>query len=218
MDTSAKGPNDLFHNSMDFIKQLWSGLGVPGMEHMTAPTLSLEELDKRIKELKTVEAWLNINTTMLHNTIHGLEIQRATLATLHSFGAAMSQTSGVSSKENQHHEDTPKKNTHNEEKADDEAVKSSVDNKMYPFIEQSTLWWNTLEDQFKKALAMAVEKNEKTSESPHTQTAKNGKEDSLDMGDKNKDVSPRSPTKQAKKKATVTRKASRTSTKTAPRT
>jgi ribosomal protein L29 len=32
-------------------------MGVPGI---TAPTMSVEELDKKINDLKAVEAWLNL--------------------------------------------------------------------------------------------------------------------------------------------------------------
>lgn len=53
------------------------------------PTLNIEELDKRIQDLKSVENWLQMNMNVLRSTIQGLEVQRATLAALKSFSEAM---------------------------------------------------------------------------------------------------------------------------------
>lgn len=73
---------------LEFIKNMWGNMGftLPGM---VTPTLDVDELDKRIVELKTVEGWLKTNIGLLQMTIHGLEMQRATLAAV----KAMSQSS-----------------------------------------------------------------------------------------------------------------------------
>jgi hypothetical protein len=62
---------------------------VPQMPSMMMPTLDIGELDKRITDLRAVEQWLALNANMLRTTIQTLEVQRNTLATLKSFGAAM---------------------------------------------------------------------------------------------------------------------------------
>lgn len=64
-------------DTMDFVKRAWATLD---LSSPFAPTLSVEELDKRITDLRAVEQWLAINQGMLRNTIQGLEIQRGTLA------------------------------------------------------------------------------------------------------------------------------------------
>lgn len=56
---------------------------------MIAPTMDVDELDKRITDLKAVEHWLEINAGMLRTTIQTLEVQRATIATLKGIGGAM---------------------------------------------------------------------------------------------------------------------------------
>ncbi len=56
---------------------------------MIAPTMDVEELDKRIADLRAVEHWLEINAGMLRTTIQTLEVQRATIATLKGLGGAM---------------------------------------------------------------------------------------------------------------------------------
>jgi hypothetical protein len=57
------------------------------MSDMMAPLSSVEELDKRITDLRAVEQWLKLNLGMLQSAIQALEVQRATLATLRAFGA-----------------------------------------------------------------------------------------------------------------------------------
>lgn len=73
-------------DTLDFVKNLWGSMSVPGL---TAPTLSVEELDKKINDLKAVEAWLNLNMSMLRGSIQALEVQRGTIATLKSVGASL---------------------------------------------------------------------------------------------------------------------------------
>lgn len=55
---------------------------LPNPANWVAPTLSVEELDKRIDELKTVQFWLDQNAKALQATITALEVQKMTLATL----------------------------------------------------------------------------------------------------------------------------------------
>lgn len=69
--------------SVDFVKKAWSSFNLPAS---LAPTMDIDELDKRIADLKTVEQWLNVNLSMLRGTIQGMEVQRGTLAALKSFG------------------------------------------------------------------------------------------------------------------------------------
>lgn len=88
-------------DTLDFVKNLWGSMNLPGtnMSGMSAPPLSTEDLDKRIADLKAVESWLNMNLTMLRGTIQTMEVQRATLSTLKTMGASMAEAmrqSGVS--------------------------------------------------------------------------------------------------------------------------
>ncbi len=69
-------------DGVEMVKRAWSNFNVPSA---MLPTVDLDELDKRIADLKAVEQWLNVNQSMLHNTIQGLEIQRGTLAAIRAF-------------------------------------------------------------------------------------------------------------------------------------
>lgn len=96
-----------FQQSVELMKNMWSnaakgstdtstpGFGLPGMSALNPfgiPTMDIEELEKRIKDLKSVEAWLSLNLNVLQTTIQGLEVQKATLATLQGIAKTM-QTS-----------------------------------------------------------------------------------------------------------------------------
>jgi hypothetical protein len=67
-------PQDPF----EMFRRLWAPLGVP-LPGMAMPTLDPKEIEKRISDLKSVEAWLNMNLNMIRFSIQGLELQRATL-------------------------------------------------------------------------------------------------------------------------------------------
>jgi hypothetical protein len=69
-----KPPTDPF----EMFRRLWGPLGVP-LPGMAMPTFDPQEVDKRIAELRSVEAWLNMNLNMLRFSIQGLEMQRAAL-------------------------------------------------------------------------------------------------------------------------------------------
>ena len=63
--------------------------GMPSLSSWVAPTLSVEEVDKRIKELKTVQYWLEQNGHALKATIQALEVQKMTLSTLRGMNVRM---------------------------------------------------------------------------------------------------------------------------------
>jgi hypothetical protein len=85
-DSNAAGFGK-FVPGFDFLQNLAKGAtaSVPQMPNLgswVAPTLNVEELDKRIEELKNVQFWLEQNSRALSATIQALEVQRMTLATL----------------------------------------------------------------------------------------------------------------------------------------
>jgi len=64
---------------------------VSALHNWVAPTVSVEELDKRIAELKAVLFWLEQNSTALKATIQALEVQKMTLATLQGMNLSMAE-------------------------------------------------------------------------------------------------------------------------------
>jgi len=84
--TGPMGQNPILA-SMEMMRQAWEGLASSGGMDAAAMgrIMSVEEMDKRISDLRAVENWLRMNLSMLSSTIQGLEVQRATVATLKSF-------------------------------------------------------------------------------------------------------------------------------------
>ena len=72
--TTNSPPN----NPLEFAQNLWGKMGfsLPGM---VTPTFDVNELEKRLVDLKAVEGWLKMNLSMLQMTIQTLEMQCTTL-------------------------------------------------------------------------------------------------------------------------------------------
>lgn len=72
------------HEVMDSMQKAW---GFNAATPMT-PTLDIDEIDRRLQDLSTISQWLSLNQNMLQSTIQTLQVQRATLAAIQSFGSA----------------------------------------------------------------------------------------------------------------------------------
>lgn len=73
-------------DSVEFVKKAWSSFNLPSQ---FAPTMDLDEIDKRIHDLRAVEQWLNLNVSMLRTTIQGLELQRSAISAVGAMSEAM---------------------------------------------------------------------------------------------------------------------------------
>ncbi len=78
----------------DFLQSLTKGTAqtlpqMPSLSSWVAPTLDVEELEKRIQELRAVHFWLEQNSKALGATIQALEVQKMTLATLKGMNCSM---------------------------------------------------------------------------------------------------------------------------------
>lgn len=76
-----------FVPGFDFLQNLAKGASnnipqMPNLGNWVAPTLNVEELERRIDELKAVHFWLEQNSRALGATIQALEVQKMTLSTL----------------------------------------------------------------------------------------------------------------------------------------
>jgi hypothetical protein len=156
-------------DTLDFVKNLWSSMNVPGMSipGLGAPTLSVDDLDKKIADLKAVESWLNVNVSMLRGTIQALEIQRGTLATLKSMGASLADAmkqpgadeksvmaaSPFASAFFAQPAAAAQAPAAAPQAAKGEAQAAAPGS---PFMPDATLWWNVLQDQFKQAVTSAM--------------------------------------------------------------
>ncbi|CAN7168590.1 alginate biosynthesis protein AlgP [Caballeronia sp. LjRoot34] len=151
------------------------------MSDMLAPLTNVEELDKRIKDMRAVEQWLKLNLNMLQSAIQALEVQRATLATLRAFGAfaqssvekasssAPSAASGWPAPPGKEPKAEPETETPNEAGVSDASFDPSG-------------WWNMLQSQFNSlaTLAMAQQHAGAATPSMSTDEDENGDDDGDD--------------------------------------
>jgi hypothetical protein len=72
---------DLF----EFFQKMWNPTSFP-LPGVFTPTMSVEEVEKKIAELSAVENWLKMNLTFLQMTIKTLEMQKSALQALHEAG------------------------------------------------------------------------------------------------------------------------------------
>ncbi|WP_151635436.1 PhaM family polyhydroxyalkanoate granule multifunctional regulatory protein [Noviherbaspirillum aerium] len=206
-------------DSLDFVKTLWGNMGIPGMNMpamnaagmnmpgmgipgMVMPTLSVEEINKKIADLKAVENWLTLNMNMLRGTIQALEVQAATISTLQtmseSFAASMQPAAKAApAASGQEHGNGNGKsaspftygNGSGNGAAAQAAGASSNDAKTQGAPEPTSkdqsdaasltaplmnaaIWWNMLQDQFKQAVNNAMTEMPKPAESTPKDDAK----------------------------------------------
>ena len=175
-DTSAFGFGK-FVPGFDFLQNLGQAAnpgakgapqGMPNMASWVAPTMNVEELDKRIQELKTVQFWLEQNTNALKATIQALEVQKMTLSTLQGMNvnmqdlakaftakmpdlgkAAAAAAAAEETKANETAEPAAQASSANAESASS----STKDNG--PAVDPMQ-WWGSLTQQFQNIAAAAV--------------------------------------------------------------
>ena len=72
---------DLPKDWLEFMQKMWNPMSFP-MPGMTMPTVNVEEVEKKIAELKAVETWLTMNVGFVQMTVKTLEMQKAALESL----------------------------------------------------------------------------------------------------------------------------------------
>jgi hypothetical protein len=131
MKAVATMENPQAFNPFDILNTPWTkmpmGASPAGMANFDFTDLN--EMDKRISELKAVEQWLSLNLTLLKTTIQGLEVQRGTIAAIKAFTATAPGGS--------------------------EAGQSSARSAAGPAADQANLWWNAMQQQFGQMMTAA---------------------------------------------------------------
>jgi hypothetical protein len=187
-------------DSLDLMKKMWGMTGLPGipspgnlasmavripqqLPSMLAPTLDVNELERRINDLRAVEQWLELNASMLRTTIQSLEVQRATISTLKGLGGAMlspmsymnggkaaaapAETPpevalGIAAMREQEQAAIKRRKRAAKKRAKAAHPPTVADAPLNP-----AAWWNTLQDQFTKIASAATA----TPEEPKEQSA-----------------------------------------------
>ncbi|MEY3669082.1 MAG: hypothetical protein RL258_477 [Pseudomonadota bacterium] len=143
-----------------FLKAAWPGFQNPaaggGLASSGLPTTDLDEIDRRIADLKTVEQWLSLNLNILKTTIQGLEIQRGTIAAVQSWQASMAEF-GKSSSDTASAPEPP-------------AAAETAENPAAQW------WWSSMQDQFNQLVqtAQAMQSSDGASKEAAAQKRRSG--------------------------------------------
>jgi hypothetical protein len=97
-------------DALEFMQKMWNPLGVPipgfalpgtpgalpfPNPATMFPTIDPAELDKKIGELRVIEAWLTMTLNMMQMSIKTMEMQKASLEALRAAQAAASGHAGA---------------------------------------------------------------------------------------------------------------------------
>jgi hypothetical protein len=72
----------------EFFQKMWNPMSFP-IPGMFQPTMDVEEIEKKIRELQSVENWLKMNLGFLQMTVQTLEMQKSALTTLQESAKAV---------------------------------------------------------------------------------------------------------------------------------
>lgn len=157
-------------DTLEFVKSLWGGMKIPGM---AMPSLSVDDVNKQIADLKAVESWLNVNMSMLRSTIQALEVQSATLAALQTMSNIMNSLAQASMSQPASADGKPAADLSKafsfappqgekppapdaDAKPASEPPQANADMGNATAFANPAAWWNLLQDQFKQAVSTAV--------------------------------------------------------------
>lgn len=160
-------------DTLEFVKNLWGSMKIPGMN---MPSMSPEDIDKQIADLKAVESWLQMNMNMLRGSIQALEVQSATLAALRSMSQSFSQAALPSAAD----QGSPAFESPFAQSSTLAAGPADAPGASLPDVAATAaqfanpaMWWNVVQEQFSNAVgqAMTPEKKKKPRKTAAKKTA-----------------------------------------------
>ncbi|GHC78110.1 hypothetical protein GCM10007320_18130 [Pseudorhodoferax aquiterrae] len=160
-----------FVPGFDFLQSLAKGAAqsmpqMPGLGGWVAPTLNVEDLDKRIAELKAVQFWLDQNTMALKATVQALEVQKMTLATLKGMNVSMAEVAKAFTVQPSESTEAPAPapppaarpapEAAPEPAAAPQAAETADGEAARPGVIDAMQWWGALTQQFQQIAATAM--------------------------------------------------------------
>nr|WP_145548790.1 PhaM family polyhydroxyalkanoate granule multifunctional regulatory protein [Variovorax boronicumulans] len=161
-----------FVPGFDFLQSLAKGAAqsmpqMPGLGGWVAPTLNVEDLDKRIAELKAVQFWLDQNAMALKATIQALEVQKMTLATLQGMNVSMAEVAKAFTAQPTEATEVrtpapppaarPAPEAAPEPAAAPQAAEAAEGEAARPGVIDAMQWWGALTQQFQQIAATAMQ-------------------------------------------------------------
>lgn len=182
-------------DTLAFVKQLWGSMKIPGM---SIPSLSPEDIDKQIADLKAVESWLQVNMNMLRSSIQALEVQSATLTALRSVSESFAKAAAGGGGATTEADDKPafespfqppfqsafqsafgspfhstaqsKSASASEPLAGAEGTPDPT--AMAAPFAHAAVWWNAMQEQFSNAVSQAMQQSAPPEPKPSKKAAK----------------------------------------------
>ena len=146
------------NDTLEFVRNFWGSMKVPGM---TMPSMSPDDLNKQIADLKAVESWLQMNMNMLRGTIQTLEVQSATLTALQSMSESFAKATSPSATDPK----AAKPASKTEPASNNEAFdKMPIPSDFAAHMANPTAWWNTVQQNFSQAVNQAMAPEQKTAD------------------------------------------------------
>jgi len=158
-------------DTLEFVRNMWGSMKIPGM---AMPSISPDEINKQITDLKAVESWLQLNMNMLRGSIQALEVQSATLNALQSMGQTFTQSVNIQG----FGRDKPAFESpfSSPFSVPSPAQESTVDKEAAPILPDTAAlaaqfanpaaWWNLVQDQFSQAVTQAVDQTAAIAKKP----------------------------------------------------
>ena len=144
------------NDTLEFVRNFWGSMKVPGM---TMPSMSPDDLNKQIADLKAVESWLQMNMNMLRGTIQTLEVQSATLTALQSMSESFAKATSPSAADPK----AAKPASKTEPASNNEAFdKMPIPSDFAAHMANPTAWWDTVQQNFSQAVNQAMAPEQKT--------------------------------------------------------
>ncbi len=172
----------------DFLQNLAKGTTetlpqMPNLSNWVAPTLDVEELEKRIQELRAVHFWLDQNSKALGATIQALEVQKMTLATLKGMNCSMADLAQAM-----------KLTPQTESEAAAPAAKTAKSAKAQAAASAGVIdplpWWGSLTQQFQHIAASAMQEATHAAQAASGSTGSGARRSRAKASDKASDKAP----------------------------
>lgn len=159
-DTSSFGFGN-FLPGFDFLQNLTQGASnnmpqMPNMSSWLAPTISVEDLEKRITELKAVQFWLEQNSRALTATVQALEVQKMTLSTLKGMNFSMADMANAFTIKPSEASTKPAATPAPAPAPAPQATSSEAASAAPAGVVDPMQWWGALTQQFQQIAATAM--------------------------------------------------------------
>lgn len=202
-------------DTLEFVRNMWGSMKIPGM---AMPSISPEEIDKQITDLKAVESWLQLNMNMLRGSIQALEVQSATLNALQSMGQTFAQAVNPQGFAQDKGKDKPDFDSpfSSAFATSSPAPASFADKEAAPAPASSmpdtaaltaqfanpAAWWNLVQDQFNQVVNQAVDQTAAVAKKPARKSTSSSASPKASASKARKKAVPRSKAAAGRKKST----------------